>query len=512
MAERQTVRGRSITSRYSIGYMILLVLALLLFAISLLANQIQYRMYDNSLDELLELNELFVEVEKTNNNLYDYFLYLRPASSEDYRREAQATRSKVDALTAKMHDTYSRETVDLCCMVQTYLEQSGELVQGLDLYTQQNPESTNATAFDAAYQDTQRVFSYINLSFKDIYSTQLADTEQMRQHISDLRNGSLLLQAILVLAALLAYLKVYQWVVKPITESLKKLTDFARSTTKLSEKQEHVQLDTGDELELFANTFNDMVDTIFTQVKQLEADAQLREQLRQAEMENLRISAELKANELALLQSRINPHFLFNTLNIITQTAQMEDAEETAALIEATADFLRYNLSKLNKVVTLADEVENTRNYVYIQKQRFGSRFTFTFEVDESCTGFTMPCMILQPLVENSIRHGLNNMLSGAQVAIRVYPGVQGSVCLEVWDNGIGISPEKQAELLRSFESTDDSGHIGLRNVYKRLKLFYGKNLKVEFDSRPGDSAVRFVLPPQEKALGPDPGTLPETI
>lgn len=315
-----------------------------------------------------------------------------------------------------------------------------------------------------------------------------------------------------MLAALLAYLKVYRWVVLPITESLKKLTDFARSTAKIPEKREHVQLNTGDELELFANTFNDMVDTIFTQVQQLEADAKLREQLRQAEMENLRISAELKANELALLQSRINPHFLFNTLNIITQTAQMEDAEETAALIEATADFLRYNLSKLNKVVTLADEVENTRNYVYIQKQRFGSRFTFTFEVDEGCTGFTMPCMILQPLVENSIRHGLNNMLSGAQVAIRVYPGQQGSVCLEVWDNGVGISPEKQTELLRSFESSDDSGHIGLRNVYKRLKLFYGKNLQVEFDSRPGDSAVRFVLPPQEKALGPDPGTLPEMI
>ncbi|MDY5096113.1 MAG: histidine kinase, partial [Oscillospiraceae bacterium] len=204
----------------------------------------------------------------------------------------------------------------------------------------------------------------------------------------------------------------------------------------------------------------------------------------------------------------INPHFLFNTLNIITQTAQMEDAEETAALIEATADFLRYNLSKLNKVVTLADEVENTQNYVYIQKQRFGDRFTFDFEIDERCTAITMPCMILQPLVENSIRHGLNNMLRGAKVAIRAYPGPGGSVCLEVWDNGVGISAQKQAKLLRSFEATDDSGHIGLRNVYKRLRLFYGKNLRIEFDSVPGSSAVRFVLPPQELALGPNPNAL----
>ena len=82
MAE-QEVRRRSITSRYSIGYMILLVLALLVFAISLLVSQTQYRLYDDSLNELLELNQLFVEVEKTNNNLYDYFLYLRSASGED---------------------------------------------------------------------------------------------------------------------------------------------------------------------------------------------------------------------------------------------------------------------------------------------------------------------------------------------------------------------------------------------------------------------------------------------
>lgn len=507
MAE-QEVRRRSITSRYSIGYMILLVLALLVFAISLLVSQTQYRLYDDSLNELLELNQLFVEVEKTNNNLYDYFLYLRSASGEDYHREADITRAKVAQLTEKMRSSYSRETVDLCCMVQTYLEKSDSLVQGLNLYTQQNPGSTSAASFEAAYQDTQRLFSYINLSFKDIYTVQLASTEQMRQSLTDLRRYSLVLQAALVLVALAAYVKVYHWVVHPITESLKKLTDFARRTAADQEKPEHVQLDTGDELELFANTFNEMVDTIVTQMKQLEADSQLREQLRQAEVENLRISAELKANELALLQSRINPHFLFNTLNIITQTAQMEDAEETAALIEATADFLRYNLSKLNKVVTLADEVENTQNYVYIQKQRFGDRFSFEFEIDERCTSITMPCMILQPLVENSIRHGLNNMLRGAKVAIRAYPGPGGSVCLEVWDNGVGISAEKQAELMRSFEATDDSGHIGLRNVYKRLRLFYGKNLRIEFDSVPGSSSVRFVLPPQELALGPNPNAL----
>ena len=148
------------------------------------------------------------------------------------------------------------------------------------------------------------------------------------------------------------------------------------------------------------------------------------------------------------------------------------------------------------------------KNYLDIQKVRYEDLFEYRTEIEEGMEKYMVLKICLQPLVENSIRHGLNNMLRGAKVAIRAYPGPGGSVCLEVWDNGVGISAEKQAELLRSFEATDDSGHIGLRNVYKRLRLFYGKNLRIEFDSVPGSSSVRFVLPPQELALGPNPNAL----
>lgn len=172
-----------------------------------------------------------------------------------------------------------------------------------------------------------------------------------------------------------------------------------------------------------------------------------------------------------------------------------EEADETANLIEVTAEFLRYNLGRLNKITTLGDEVENTKNYVYIQERRFGDRYRFTFEVDESCAGYHVPSMILQPLVENSIRHGLQDRLSGAQIAVRIYRRPPEHICLEVWDNGTGISPEKQAELRRSFAANDDGGHIGLRNVYKRLTLLWGQEVTFEFDSVPGDSAVRIVLP-----------------
>lgn len=499
----------SIAGKYRSGYLILLAMTVVVFVLSTVSGLLQFSMYNQAVDNLLELNELFIDVENTNSYLYDYFLYLRPSSSEGYKTEAAKTAQTVQHLQQRMHTEYSRDILDLCCMAETYLDRSAAFVETLDLYQSRNPGSTEVLGYDAVYNDIQTVVGYINQSFREIYSEQLVHTEQIQTRVNRIRAVGLGLVAALVAAAAGIYAVLYRRVVLRTTQSLQSLTAFAQSVIENRSDCPPVRLDTGDELELFARTFNKMLETIRRQVQQLESDAQLREQLRQAELENLRISAALKANELALLQSRINPHFLFNTLNMIMQTAQMEDAEETANLIEVTAEFLRYNLGRLNKITTLGDEVENTRNYVYIQQRRFGDRYDFTFEVDESCCGYHVPSMILQPLVENSVRHGLKDRLSGARVAVRIYRRQPGQICLEVWDNGTGISPEKQEELRRSFAANDDGGHIGLRNVYKRLTLLWGKDVTFEFDSVPGDSAVRIVLPVTDRLAENVPRPLP---
>lgn len=495
MGEHAVPARNSIAGKYRIGYLILLAMTVLVFLASTASSLVNFSMYNRAVDDLLELNELFIDVENTNSYLYDYFLYLRVSSSEGYKTEAAKTRNTVELLQQRMHEDYSRDIMDLCCMAETYLEKSGNFVEGLDQYVSRNPDSTQVVGYDSAYNDIQTVVGYINQSFREIYSEQLVRTEEIQSRANQLRLVGLGIVAALVAAAAGIYVMLYHRVILRTTQSLQSLTAFAQTVIENPGQCSQVELNTGDELELFARTFNKMLATIRRQMEQLESDSLLREQLRQAEVENLRISAALKANELALLQSRINPHFLFNTLNMIMQTAQMEEADETANLIEVTAEFLRYNLGRLNKITTLGDEVENTKNYVYIQERRFGDRYRFTFEVDESCAGYHVPSMILQPLVENSIRHGLQDRLSGAQIAVRIYRRPPEHICLEVWDNGTGISPEKQAELRRSFAANDDGGHIGLRNVYKRLTLLWGQEVTFEFDSVPGDSAVRIVLP-----------------
>lgn len=488
-------RRRSVTYKYSLGYFLLLVMLIFAFAVSLVNARLLTRRYEQAVDELLELNELFVDVEETNKYLYDYYVYLRPASLASYHEQEALTRGAVEEMMGRMQESYVRDIVDLCYMISGYLDHGSVLMERVVQYVAAGHPAAEDSGLEEQYLYTQQVIDYISQSFKEVYSVRLATTQQEQQQI---RQGSRLLLAvqagILVLAVGVCY-GFYRKVVWGITLSLEKLTDFAFGITREPATQEHISIDTGDELAVFAGAFNEMLDTIHAQMNQIETDSRMREQLQRVEMENLRISAALQSSQLRLLQSRINPHFLFNTLNMITQTAHMEDAEETAQLMEATAEFLRYNLGKVTKAVTLADEIENTRNYVYIQKCRFGERIRFDFEVDTGCADLEIPCMILQPLVENSISHGVGSMIEGGRVTVRLSQAGQ-MVWLAVEDNGAGIEPERLAQLRRSFEQESDDGHIGLKNVYLRLRLFFGEQLRFEIESEPHRrTQVRIGLP-----------------
>lgn len=472
----------------------MLIIVVVIFAVSFFTGEALSAQYRQAMGDLLDLNGLFIDVENTNRAVYDYYLYLRPVSGENYRQESATTRRALEEMFSRLDEDYSREVMDLCCMIDTYLGQSEALVNALSDFRSEGSAGDNAALADA-YHDTQDTVSFINQSFQEAYTLKLATTRQMQGRIHRMQMTLNIFQIAMLGLALLVCLAFYRKVVQGMTRAVRRLTEFAARVTHQPTLQEHVQIDTGDELAVFADAFNEMIDTIQHQMGQIEEDSRVRGQLQQAEMENLRISAALQASQLKLLQSRINPHFLFNTLNMISQTAHMEDAEETARLMEATADFLRYNLGKVTKAVTLADEIENTRNYVYIQRCRFGERIGFIFEVDESRAGQEVPCMILQPLVENSVTHGVGSMIRGGRVTVRLFPA-GGRSLLEVEDNGAGI-PERKLEKLRaSFdEDGDDGGHIGLRNVYQRLKLFFGEELLFEIESAPGRTVVRIGLP-----------------
>lgn len=490
----RTFSGSSITRKYATGYILIMVIAVLLFLVSFFSGRTLSRQYEHAVDDLLELNSLFVGVENTNQAVYDYYLYLRPLSGETYNLESTATRQSLQKVLSHMDEAYSREAIDLCYIIHTYLDKSDLLIEAISEFRAAGSSGDRAELVEA-YTETQKLISFINRSFQAVYTNKLESTQQMQEEIASTQATLNVVQISILVLAMAVSIFFYQRVVRGMSRSVNRLIDFASGITKDLACQEHVHIDTGDELTVFADAFNEMMDTIHAQMDQIERDSRMREQLQKVEMENLRISSALQSSQLRLLQSRINPHFLFNTLNMITQMAHMEDAEETAHLMEATADFLRYNLGKVTKSVTLADEIDNTKNYTYIQKCRFGDRIQFDFHVDESCTGQEIPCMILQPLVENAVSHGVGAMISGGRVTVSLTQQAD-YVCLEVKDNGVGIEPQLLEKIKASFSTErSDESHIGLHNVYQRLHLFFGTGLGFELESEPGHTVIRMLLP-----------------
>ena len=210
-----------------------------------------------------------------------------------------------------------------------------------------------------------------------------------------------------------------------------------------------------------------------------------------------------KQAELTALQSQINPHFLCNTLESIRGQALVDGNREIAKMMEALASFFRYSISRRGNFVTLRDELDNIKNYMMIQSYRFNNRFSLEIiieEDDEKAYDYLIPRLILQPVVENSIYHGLEVLPEGGKVVIEVTL-TENILILTVSDNGKGMDPKTLSELnarIRSanMETGGDGTGIALPNIHKRIQLLFGEEYGVNIYSTLNQGTdVEIVLP-----------------
>ena len=256
------------------------------------------------------------------------------------------------------------------------------------------------------------------------------------------------------------------------------------------------------ELSVLIAVFNKMLDKIQEQFRATTEAAEAKAELHVKELENLKITNQLRSSELKVLQMQMNPHFLFNTLNMIAKTAYLGDVQETVFLLQKTAELLRYSLDYMGKSVTLARELEILDCYICLQEKRFGDRIEFEFDLDERFHHIQIPCLILQPLVENAVSHGVGMYQSGGRILIRTrYQESEGMGILSVIDNGVGLESEKlEQERKRLGEGWNAEEGIGLGNVYMRLENVFHDEMKIELYSEPGqETEVRILLPVKEE-------------
>lgn len=494
-------RGGSISGRYKRGYYVIFGCVILMFMAAVLGNWLLSTGYRRMVDDLLELNQLFVEIETTNARLTDVYPYLRANGIKTYQEGKLRIEEQSRLVERQVEQRYSRAKKDLTCMTAVYLEECDKLVGLLQSYLSTgSAERVGNKEIERQYQNTQEIINYINTSFKEIYSMEMVYYQAKEQEMEAFSRNVSFFQVGLLLAVVAIYLGHNLKIIRDVSESLNRMTQFVERIKGNLHHGERLELKAGDELILLADTINDMLDIIQNQVRQLEQDTQIREQIKEMEIDNLRLKNELQSSQMDLLQSRINPHFLFNTLNMISNSAVVEEADQTRALIDITAEYLRYNLDKLTKTVSLQEELKNLEDYIFIQKYRFEERYEFLFETDGRCASQRMPCMILQPLVENALKHGIHDMGSGGKVVVRVRAEDMG-VVMEIEDNGKGF-PAEYLEKLRSgaFEYERDN-HVGIRNIYMRLKLFYKEQVQFGVESGGGKTVVHIRVPRQAAAL-----------
>jgi two-component system sensor histidine kinase YesM len=251
-----------------------------------------------------------------------------------------------------------------------------------------------------------------------------------------------------------------------------------------------------DEVGRLSRVFNTMLDSLERLITQV-YEAQLRE----------------KDAQLLALQTQINPHFLFNTLNSMRALSRRQQANAVATMAESLADLFRYSMSNWNEPVPLREELEHVDNYVTIQRARFGARFQFDCAVPAELLDAPVVKLSIQPLVENAITHGLDQRRTGIRIIVQAC--LQGTTLhIQVIDNGRGIDAPTLAKLERSLAyatasaplPTADVG-IGIVNIDRRIKLLFGEQYGIALQVvRNAGTTVSLHLPYQRADAAPAQG------
>lgn len=260
-------------------------------------------------------------------------------------------------------------------------------------------------------------------------------------------------------------------IVNPINALIEGIRSF-----EMSKKHEEIKLNRNDEIGYMANAFNNMSKRIDVLVNRVYTEEITR-----------------KEAQIMALQAQINPHFLFNTLESINWMAQLNGAPEISEIVTSLSKIIDANIGRDSKLVTLQEEFNYIDNYIIILKNRYGDKLNVVKCIDKNLLDIKIPRLLIQPLVENSVYHGIEKITGMGIINLNIY-GIAENVYIEIMDNGPGISNEeldKLNHLLNSVESifiTDAKAEkrksVGIENVNRRIKLFYGNDYGLSMESK----------------------------
>ncbi|WP_044957282.1 histidine kinase [Butyrivibrio sp. LC3010] len=434
-----------------------------------------------------QLNELTDSLTEVQDNMTVYLSSKTTDSLENYYKSAQTLQMLSDELGDEVTDlAFSRMRRNIKNMTGQYLEEVSLTVEA--------KRGRNVEKYRNYYESATELYEYINAYISRLNNEQfISNSERYTELATAFRTFESISVMVLTLVMTGNIISIIT-IVGMMIEPLKKLAVSANEIAEGNFDTNIPQTKYHDEIGIVIGAFNKMIISIKEYIIR-QRESMEKERLMQEK--ELTMEAHLKDAQLKYLQAQINPHFLFNTLNAGAQLAMMESADRTYEYVQTVADFFRYNVKNHDTEVTIGEEMTLVDNYIRILNVRFSGDIKYHKQIDERLLKIPMPNMILQPVVENAVNHGIREMGDKGTITLKIYRE-DSDACISVSDNGKGIEQEDIEKILvgnwSKKEGQYDNNGIGMDNVISRLRIFTGKEDAVTIKSEGIDKGCEVII------------------
>ncbi len=299
--------------------------------------------------------------------------------------------------------------------------------------------------------------------------------------IDQTRNNNFLILVIIMSSILGLTIIASSYISRRISMPINKLKDHMQLIEK-GDYYQKIEMSGQKEVIVLAHSFNSMIEEIKSLMNTLIVEQR-----------------EKRKTEFRALQNQINPHFLYNTLDSIVYLSENKMNEKVVKMVVALSKFFRISISRGKNIILLKEELEHARNYLLIQQIRYDDKFEFEFIIDDDVLSYKLVKLSLQPIIENAIYHGISTEGESGKIVIRAFKE-SNKLILEVEDDGYGIPDDKIEEMYQSIKFESDNKSVGLRNVYQRLKIYYGDEVEFIIDSELDEKTIIRLKIPLKRA------------
>lgn len=475
------MKNKSLRRTLLITYISLLFITLIPSIYSIVVSQIHTKRYSQIISNVSTANRIsLIAKDDIPAELWNIICGKKEIADGSQNKLLDNISSGLSLMLLTINNEESRGKLEVANRAYTTLRRN------VDMLISQIKGGSLVTQNEATLDEIRTITSLFSDIMQDFIVTEIEAANQTNQ---SLRNTSIILTTIQIIITILAIIISINSFITVSAAIQKPISDMEKLSTKVSNGDLTARIDIP-----HVNELNTLAENLNTMAGQID----LLIQKNMEEQKNFQ-KAEMKA-----LQAQITPHFLYNTFDTIVWLAEEEHTEEVVRITKAFSDFLRISLSRGHEWITISQELEHIKNYLTIQKIRYADILNYSIDADEALMDVKMIKLVLQPLIENAIYHGIKNKRGRGKLKVSAHftNDSRTFVCFTVEDNGAGFTEERLGQVRNELrtgaqDSEKLSSVYGLYNVNKKLKLYYGENtegLLIESEAGKG-SKISFTIP-----------------